>query len=746
MKKTWKILLVISGCFAVIAASGAAYYTIVTQDAVLDEKKLVISDDKIEIFDANDRAVKDAAAFSPKETFRLDSLSEKVKFAFVDTEDKRFYDHDGFDYKRIVKATWKNLKSRSFKEGASTISQQLIKNTHLSQEKTIKRKLKEFKLTRQLEKRYTKDEILEKYLNTIYFGHNCFGLSSAAEFYFGKEPSELRLAEAAVLAGLIKSPNNYYPFKHPENCLGRKKTVLSAMLAQGHITEEEKEEALSVPLPTAPSAGALDKSYFDRVFDELEELSEEYDFVLGGNIRIYTYLDAGLQNYLESLSSASETDKIYTVLDNKTHGFKAYYSTVGEIKRLPGSLIKPLLVYAPALEEDMISPATPILDEKTNFSGYEPKNFSGTYSGYVSVRESLAKSINIPAVKILNSTGVARSAEYLKKLDLEIPEDDYSLALALGGMKEGFTLNQIANAYSVFPCGGEYISAGFIREIVVDGHTAYKRRERPVRVFSEDTAYLIDDMLKTAAKEGTAKKLRTLPFPVAAKTGTGGTKNGNNDAYALSYTTEDCVGVWLGYADNSPMDITGGGIPCNIALKINEYLYKDHFPEDFRKPSGVENVFLDKTEYYSTHNIMLADENSPVESRFSELFKKSALPSLKSERFTNPAIEMPSIAYKEGKIVIRFAKGTPDDYDYLIDRFDSVTHTTVYSGKYIETFVDEKIKDGKTYVYTITPVYKGVKGKPVTLPSVSTKKEGENVRPIVPDTPPDIVEKNWWDY
>lgn len=367
MKKTWKILLVISGCFAVIAASGAAYYTIVTQDAVLDEKKLVISDDKIEIFDANGRAVKDAAAFSPKETFRLDSLSEKVKFAFVDTEDKRFYDHDGFDYKRIVKATWKNLKSRSFKEGASTISQQLIKNTHLSQEKTIKRKLKEFKLTRQLEKRYTKDEILEKYLNTIYFGHNCFGLSSAAEFYFGKEPSELRLAEAAVLAGLIKSPNNYSPFKHPENCLGRKKTVLSAMLAQGHITEEEKEDALSVPLPTAPSAGALDKSYFDRVFDELEELSEEYDFVLGGNIRIYTYLDAGLQNYLESLSSASETDKIYTVLDNKTHGFKAYYSTVGEIKRLPGSLIKPLLVYAPALEEDMISPATPILDEKQIF-------------------------------------------------------------------------------------------------------------------------------------------------------------------------------------------------------------------------------------------------------------------------------------------------------------------------------------------------------------------------------------------
>lgn len=148
-----------------------------------------------------------------------------------------------------------------------------------------------------------------------------------------------------------------------------------------------------------------------------------------------------------------------------------------------------------------------------------------------------------------------------------------------------------ANAYSAFPCGGEYIPAGFIREIVVDGHTAYKRRERSVRVFSEDTAYLIDDMLKTAAKEGTAKKLRTLPFPIAAKTGTGGTKNGNNDAYTLSYTTEDCVGVWLGYADNSPMDITGGGIPCNIALKIKRIPLQKPLPRRFPKTFGGRECF-----------------------------------------------------------------------------------------------------------------------------------------------------------
>lgn len=225
----------------------------------------------------------------------------------MDTEDKGFFKHNGFDIKRMAKAALKNMRARSFKEGASTISQQLIKNTHLSQEKTIKRKLKEIKLTRKLEKKYSKNEILEKYLNTIYFGHNCFGLESASEFYFGKQPQDLTLSDAAILAGLVKSPNNYSPFKHPENCIQRKKIVLSAMLAQGHITETEKMKALSEPLPEAPAESSLNKSYFARVFDELEELSEKYNFTLGGNIRIYTYLDPNLQNYLETLSDESET-------------------------------------------------------------------------------------------------------------------------------------------------------------------------------------------------------------------------------------------------------------------------------------------------------------------------------------------------------------------------------------------------------------------------------------------------------
>lgn len=746
MKKTRKILLILFACALVSVAGGAIYCAAVTKDASLDPEKLLLSENKIELFDACGEKVKNAAAFTPQETFRLEALPEKAKFAFVDTEDKGFYKHGGFDVKRMAKATLKNIRTRSFKEGASTISQQLIKNTHLSQEKTVRRKLKEIKLTRQLEKKYSKDEILEKYLNTIYFGHSCFGLQSAAEFYFGKQPEELSLADAAVLAGLVKSPNNYSPFRHPESCLRRKKIVLSAMLAQGHVTEEERAEALSEPLPETPSPSTLDKSYFARVFDELEELSERYDFTLGGNIRIYTHLDPALQSYLEALADQSETDKVYSVLNNETHGFRAYYSTAGDIRRLPGSLIKPLLVYAPALEENLISPATPVLDEKTDFGGYEPKNFDDSYNGYISVRESLSRSVNIPAVKILNSTGIAKSAEYMKKMNLEISAEDYSLALALGGMKDGFTLNEMMSAYSAFPNGGEYAKAGFIRKIVIDERTAYTQNERTTRVFSEETAYLIDDMLKTAAETGTAKKLRSLPFPIAAKTGTGGTKNGNRDAYALSYTTKDCVGVWLGNADNTPTDITGGGLPANIVLKINEYLYRNTPPDDFSRPSGIVSANLDKTEYYNAHNMILADDLSPVGYRFSELFKKSALPAVKSDKFTHPAISAPSLSYENEQVAIRLKPGAPDAYEYVIDRFDSVAHTTVYSGKFKEIFIDENLEPGKTYVYTVTPVYGNVKGKGVSLPAVTTKKADDELIPVVPDTPPPITQKDWWNY
>lgn len=740
MKIIRKIFTILIILFLVLLLFAFGYYFAVTSSVSLQSEKLSFREENITVYDGEGTPVNACLQNGETYTVPYAEIPSHTKQAFIDTEDKRFFSHNGYDYRRVIKAALSNLKSGRFQQGASTISQQLIKNTHLSQEKTLKRKLREWKLTKQLERRYSKEEILEKYLSVIYFGHNCFGLRSAARFYFGKEVNELDLADSAILAGLVKSPNHYSPFKNPENCAKRKAVVLSLMIKNGSITEAERQAALKKDLPKTQTSHKQENGYLHFVFDELATLSQQHSFTVGGNIQIYTQFDAKLQNALRELANNyTQSDKTLSVLDATTHSFKACVSSVGDIRRLPGSLLKPLLVYAPALEENLISPATPILDEKINYAGYSPNNFDGKFYGYLSARECVAKSLNIPAVKILETLGVEKGARYLQKLGLTVDKEDYSLALALGGMKNGYTLNDLLSAYSCLANGGAYSPCGFITEIKIDGEQVFLRNPTESRVFSQESAYLMTDMLKSAATTGTAKKLRTLPFDIAAKTGTVGTDKGNTDAYALSYTMKDIVGVWLGNADNRFIDCTGGGLPCNFLLQINEYLYKNNVPVTFEKPNGILEIALDKPSYYDTHTMLLADSAAPAEYRFYELFKKQCAPKTKSEIFSNPVIIQPTVHFENGKISIRFHEKSPKFYQYKIERYDNSKQTTVYFGKYTQTFIDENIQANKKYIYTITPVYNGREGKPVILPTVSTAK-GES--------PPneEILNKDWWKY
>ncbi len=729
----------ITGSIVFFLATG--YYLIATKDVALDPEKLLLNDNKITVYDRDGVSVENVSAFVRKQTVLIEDIPAHTKLAFISIEDKRFYSHNGFDVKRIAKAAWNNLIARSFKEGASTISQQLVKNTHLSQEKTIQRKLQEWKLTHTLEKRYTKDDILEKYLNSIYFGHSAFGIHAAAEFYFGKTPQELDLADSAILAGLVKSPNRYSPFKSPESCEKRKNCVLASMVANGVITEAEKENATKKPLPIMGEQ-LHNHGYLSFVFDELSAISEAYDLRLNGNIEIFTGLDAVLQAEIECIAQTkTDCDQSMMILDAQTGNFKACYSTVGNIRRLPGSLIKPLLVYAPALEEDVLVPATPILDEKVNYGGYSPENYNGNYNGYVSVRECVAKSLNIPAVKILQSLGIAKGVYYLQKMGLPVDKDDHSLALALGGMKYGYTLRDIMNGYFTLQTGGIQKNAGFISEIVLDGKTIYVRPQTFNRIFSEDSSYLMADMLKTTAKTGTAKKLHALPFDVAAKTGTVGTENGNTDAYALSYTTRDVVGIWLGNKDNSPISHTGGGDPCNTLLQVNTILYEQYQNVNqtippFQMPTTVRRTLIDKITYDNAHCIQLADDLAPAEYYFEELFKVSALPSKKSAFFSIPTILPPTIDLSENGIRITLDISSPILYNYTIDRYDYASHTTVYHGAYLPNFIDSDVERNKRYVYTVTPSYQDQMGIPVTLPTINTAVSSKD----------EILDKNWWEY
>ncbi len=745
--KTFKRITICAFILCLLGITSVfAYYKIITHNVTLQHDRLLTSEKNLLLFD-RDKALIPLQFSTEKQTVPEKEIPWHTKQAFIDVEDRRFYKHKGFDYKGFARAVVHNVRSHSLKEGASTISQQLIKNTHLSQEKTLKRKLQEWKLTRQLEKEYSKEEIITKYLNTIYFGHSCFGIESASEFYFNKRVQDLSIAESATLAGMIKSPNHYSPFREPHNCQKRRSCVLKIMQDNGSITQTQRQEAENTPLPVHIPQTCQDKNYPAFVMEELTELAEKHNFRITGRIEIQTYMDKSLQDYIEKLGNAhTESGKSFIVLDAKCGGFTAALSSIGNAKRLPGSIIKPLLVYAPAIEENYLSPATQILDNPIEYSGYAPQNYDGEFHGYVSTRESIEKSLNVPAVKVLSSVGVSKCVGYLEKLDLNVQEEDKTLALALGGMKHGFPLTDLLAAYSVFPNNGVKTACGFIEKIKINGAVVYKKPMSTRRVFTPESAYLLTDMLKTTAQRGTAKKLRDLPFDVAAKTGTVGTKNGNTDAYALSYTPQNCLGVWLGNADGRKIEYTGGGLPCNYLKDINEYIYAKNkkagiSPEPFSPPENVVKIELDKSTYYDTHTILRADENSPAEYRFSELFKKSAIPLNKSTSFTFPCILCPTISLTKNGVEIKFNPQSPSYYTYRIERSDYASHTTVYEGKFQPVFMDKNIKADTIYTYTVTPLYKEKIGKAITLPTISTIKVDTN---LIEDKK--ILETDWWNH
>lgn len=741
MKKLRIVLLGTGAVFLLSILVFFGWFFAVTGNVKLEKNKLFTATDNIRIFDKNGDEISTFSLGNENRAFSLDELPEKVKYCFIDTEDKRFYSHHGFDGRRIVKATLNNLRAGAFKEGASTISQQLIKNTHLSQEKTLKRKAQEFRLTRRLEKNYSKDEILEAYLNTIYFGHNCFGLSSAAKFYFGKEVSSLTLSDGAILAGLVCSPNRYSPFKNPERCISRKRTVLALMEKQKHITNDERKEAENEPLPQKrETAVSSDRSYFYRVFDELEKLAESAHFRPTGKMKIYTYFDPEIENKLREIAGASGVGETYSVISSGGE-VNAYLSTAHDFSRLPGSLIKPLLVYAPAFENGTLSPATAILDEKTKFGDYAPKNYGDQYFGYVSARDALSKSLNVPAVKVLSSLGVKEGVKTLEKLGLTVDEDDETLALALGGMKRGFTLTELTNAYNALSSGGEFIPYGFIDKITIGRRVLYTRSKAKTRVFSEDTAYLTTDILRDAVDTGTAKKLRSLPIDVASKTGTVGSANGNTDAYNVSYTTDYTVGVWMGNASNALHQITGGGLPTLRAYEIHEFLAKRKEPKPFLCPKSVQSVKLDKAEYESSRNLLLCDDDCPENCVLEELFSVRFLPKQKSANFTSPHVACPTLTAENGKVVMRFSlSGASKYYSLKIERKEKGKTLVVYDGKMPETFCDETAKTGKEYTYSIVPSYKNHQGKRLILPQVLL-----NGGQKITEPPPEIVGKEWWE-
>lgn len=555
----------------------------------------------------------------------IETLPEYVKNAFIDTEDKRFYSHPGFDIKRIVKASLVNMKNGSKSQGASTISQQLIKNALLSNEKTYSRKIKELVLAHKMEKEFSKDEILEMYLNTIYFGSNAYGIENASQIYFNKSAKDLTLNESCCLAGLIKSPAKYSPRNNSDNCNERKNLVAKFMLDAGDITEEEYNEVLNSNIVVSDNI-EFDFTYEEEaIYEACKLLNLNERELINKKYEIITFKDNNLQkdiiNANNSVITESENSKnidldSVTILANLDGHIKAYYVNspydLHNMKRQPASTLKPLAVYLPCIIHNILTPATQILDEPINYNGYSPQNADKTYHGYVSTRQAISESLNIPAVKALDYVGTIKAKETLSNLGINIDNSDLNLSLALGSIKNGVTLLDLLTAYTCIANYGTYRPLSFISKIKdKDGNIIYSHDDYSVKSFTDEDCFLLTDMLKDSAKTGTAKRLNSLALPVASKTGTASNGENNTDLYNVSYTTEHALITWIAnIKDNGlPNNMYSSVEPTEINKRILSQLYQNSKPTDFYVPSDVEKLPYDRIEAEENHRIVSPTTN-----------------------------------------------------------------------------------------------------------------------------------------
>ncbi len=505
----------------------------------------------------------------------LASIPEKLQQALIATEDRQFYEHSGVDIKGVARAIVRDVMAGEFVEGASTITQQLAKTLFLTPRKTLARKLREAFLAFQLERRYTKDEILELYLNQVYFGSGAYGVQAAAEKYFGKPVSELNISECALIAAMPKAPSVYSPLVNPDLAIERRNLVLRQMADTGVISREQYETASSRSFsPPEKSGNATRAPYFvDFVKKRLEDEIGAARLYTGG-LTIETTLSLSMQraaekaveNGLAALRRRMKKNGIedpapqaaLIAIDVQTGGilamvggrdyYKSPYNRATMAKRQPGSAFKPI-VYAHAIEQGL-SQKTMLLDIPVAFQGarpdiqWRPENFSNTYEGEMTLRKALTHSANIPAVRLMAKLGTSSVIDFAHSLGIESKLSP-NISLALGTSE--LALMELTAAYAVFPNRGEYIAPSAVQAIKdANGRFVQQSEIRKKAVMTEADAAIMVDLLQGVINEGTGGKARRIARPVGGKTGT---TNKYKDASFVGFSPSIAVGVWVGCDD-----------------------------------------------------------------------------------------------------------------------------------------------------------------------------------------------------
>lgn len=517
-----------------------------------------------------------------------------LKQAVVAIEDERFFSHHGVDFRSFIRALFVNIKAGAVVQGGSTITQQLAKNAFLTSERTISRKLRELMWTIQIERRYSKTEILEAYMNQVYFGHGAHGVEAAAQTYFGKSATQVTLAEAAFLAGVTRGPSIYSPFVDYNAAVARRNTVLSRMESLGYISAAAAQAARNTKLVTTSSQpGRQVAPYFvDYILQTLLRLYGE-NRVYGGGLRVYTSLDLDMQviaektliNGLPTLKTdhngLQQPQGALIAIEPETGYIKAMVGGRGTDKfnravqayRQPGSAIKPIL-YAAAMENGY-TPASILKDEPlTIVNGQEkwsPENYDRQYRGNISLRKALEESVNIIAIKLLQDLGPRAVLDFGRRLGLSSLVDtgepnDLNASLALGGLTKGVSPLEITAAYAAFANAGQYITPTAITKITdSNGVVLFQQRPQHRTVLSEALAYLMTDMMQGVIERGTGKQAQ-IGRPAAGKTGT---SSDYTNAWFVGYTPQLATAVWIGNdLQREPMSGPNGNIGSGKAAAI----------------------------------------------------------------------------------------------------------------------------------------------------------------------------------
>lgn len=553
---------------------------------------------------------------------KLEEVPQSLQQAILAIEDNNFYQHFGIQFSGILRSALVNFLHKSYQQGGSTITQQLARNMFLTRRKTMERKIKEMILALQIERTYTKPEILEMYLNQIYFGNGAYGVESAARAYFGKHVQELSLSECALLAGLPRAPNNYNPYRYLERSLGRRNVVLAQMQRLGYITPEAAVEAKS-NTPTLASVEISEAPYFvEYVRRQLEDRYGS-NAVYKGGLKVFTSLDLSMQqaaqdvvnqgmllldNQLAPLLRTMPGQRPETIqcslllLDPATGEIKAMiggrnfeeskFNRAVQAQRQPGSAFKPF-VYATAFQHgftqaDVILD-TPVVMQDENNRVWKPENFGNKFWGPLTLRSALTHSRNVVTVKLLSKLGPQPVIETAQKMGIQSPLAPY-LTLALGAVE--VNLLELVSAYGCLPNRGIHVEPVSILR-VEDSAGQMLEENTPMRqeALDEATSAILTNVMENVIDRGTGYTVRRLGFryPAAGKTGT---TNDFSDAWFIGFTSELVAGVWVGLDSHRSLGkgVTGGMAACPLWTQLMLKIYAQRAPRPFSSPDSVEQV------------------------------------------------------------------------------------------------------------------------------------------------------------